>query len=197
MQTNVDKIQELISRRGVITSSDARELGFLPELLCYMKNKGILRRISRGAYVLSENVFSQGTFAEVALTIPHGVICLLSALQYHELTTQMPCECWVAIEKNSYYPRHLDSSIKIIQLTGKFFSAGIERYTDNGIGIKVYCPAKTVVDCFRFRNKIGIDVAIEAMRDALSQKKATYDEMWEYARICRMTKVMRPYLEAI
>lgn len=197
MQTNIDKIQEIIRQRGIITSVDIRRLGFSPKLLCYLKAKGTLRRISRGAYILSEHVSSQETFTEVALKIPHGVICLLSALQYHELTTQMPYESWVAIEKGAYYPRNLKPSIKIIQLTGDNFSSGIETHECNGINIRVYCPAKTVVDCFRFRNKIGIDVAIEAMRDALSQKKAASDEIWEYARISRLTKVMRPYLETI
>jgi predicted transcriptional regulator of viral defense system len=197
MQTNIDKIQEIILQRGIVTSADIRKLGFSPKQLCYMKAKGILRRISRGVYTLSGHVTANETFTEIALKIPHGVICLFSALQYHELTTQMPYESWVAIEKNSYYPRSLKPSVKIIQLTGKIFSSGIETHTDNGVSIKVYCPAKTVVDCFRFRNKIGIDIAIEAMRDVLSQKKAAYDEIWEYARICRMTKVMRPYLEAI
>jgi predicted transcriptional regulator of viral defense system len=197
MQTNLDKILGIIRQRGIITSADIRQLGFSPKQLCYLKDKGALRRISRGAYALAEHVSSQETFTEAALKIPHGVICLLSALQYHELTTQMPYESWVAIEKGAYYPRNLKSSIKIIQLSGDNFSSGIETHQCNGIDIRVYCPAKTVVDCFRFRNKIGIDIAIEAMRDALGQKKATSDEIWEYARITRLTKVMRPYLETI
>jgi predicted transcriptional regulator of viral defense system len=197
MQTNIKKIQRIIKQRGMITSAETSKLGFKPGLLCYMKNKGILRRISRGAYTLSDHMSAQETYTEIALKIPHGVICLLSALQYHELTTQMPYESWVAIEKGSYYPRNLEYSIKVIQLSGKNFSSGIEICKSDGIDIRVYSPAKTIVDCFRFRNKIGIDVAIEALRDALHQKKATSDEIWEFARICRMTKIMRPYMETV
>lgn len=197
MQTDLDKIIKIVHERGMISSEELRKIGFPPSLLCYLRNKGVLRRIARGTYTLSGHISEHETFSEVALKVPHGVICLLSALQYHELTTQMPYESWVAIKKNSYYPRNLQPAIKIIQFSGTNFSSGIETHEDNGVKIRVYCPAKTIVDCFRFRNQIGIDVAIEAMRDALKQKKASTDEIWEYARSGRMTKVMRPYLEAI
>jgi predicted transcriptional regulator of viral defense system len=162
-----------------------------------MANKGMLRRVSRGVYMLPDYIPAHETFAEVALNIPNGVIFLLSALQFHELTSQMPYETWVAIDKGSNYPRNLKIPVRIIQLSGENFSAGIKTFTEGGVNIRVYDPAKTVVDCFRFRNKIGSDIAVDALRDTLKQKQATSDEIWEYARRCRITKVMRPYMETV
>ena len=197
MQTHVEKIIKMLKKQNTVTSADVRKAGISPGLLCYMKDMGMLRRIAHGVYILPEHIPSNETFVEASLTIPGGVICLLSALQYHELTTQMPGEVWMAIKTGSYYPRNSQMPIKIIQLSDKNFSAGIETRDENGIKIRVYSPAKTIVDCFRFRNKIGTDIAIEALRDAVRQKKAASDEIWEYARQCRMTKIMRPYMETI
>lgn len=197
MQTHIEQIIKTAQEQGVVSSAELRKSGFSPSLLCYMNSSGMLRRISRGVYTLPEHISSNETFVELALMIPHGVICLLSALQYHELTTQMPYEAWMAIKTGSHYPRHRKIPVRIVQISGKNFSAGIETHYEGGVKIRVYCPARTVVDCFRFRNKIGTDIAVEAMRDALRQKKATADEIWEYARQCRMTKIMRPYMEAI
>ena len=197
MQTHVYQIIKMAGEQGFVSSSELRKSGFSPSLLCYMKSMGMLRRISRGVYTLPEHISSRETFVEIALMIPHGVLCLLSALQYHELTTQMPYEVWVAIKAGSHYLRNRKMPVRIVQISGEIFSAGIETHDEDGIKIRVYCPARTVVDCFRFRNKIGTDIAVEALRDALKQKKATADEIWEYARQCRMTKVMRPYMEAI
>lgn len=197
MQTDIDKIIKLAKRRGVVSSAGLRRRNISPSLLSYMKNRNMLRRISRGQYVLPGYISSHETFVEVASKVPHGVICLLSALQFHELTSQMPYEVWIAIEKGCYYPRNLEDQVRLIQLSGTNFSSGIEKHDENGIEIHVYSPAKTVVDCFRFRNKLGVDIAIEALRDCIRQKKATADEIWEYARRCRMTRIMRPYLETV
>ena len=197
MQTDIDKIIKLAKTHGVVSSEKLRLKNISPSLLCYMKNRNMLRRISRGQYVLPEYISSHETFVEIASKISHGVICLLSALQFHELTTQMPNEVWIAIEKGRYYPRDLGNNVRLLQFSGINFSFGIEKHDENGIEIHVYSPAKTVVDCFRFRNKIGVDVAIEALRDCIRQKKATSDEIWESARCCHMTKIMRPYLETM
>ena len=187
----------MAKRQGTISAVTLTKAGIPSGMLCYMANKGMLRRVSRGIYMLPDHIPAHETFAEVALNIPNGVICLLSALQFHELTSQMPYETWVAIEKGSNYPRNLKIPVRIIQLSGENFSAGIKTFTEDSVKIRVYDPAKTVVDCFRFRNKIGSDVAVDALRDTLQQKKATSDEIWEYARRCRITKVMRPYMETV
>jgi predicted transcriptional regulator of viral defense system len=197
METQIDQIIRLARKQGMVSSANLHPNGISPSLLCYMANRGMLRRVSRGVYALPDHISVHETFIEIALKIPNGVICLLSALQFHELTSQMPFETWVAIKKGSHYPRSLNVPVKIIQLSGENFSAGIKTITEDGIKISVYNPAKTVVDCFRFRNKIGSDVAVDALRDAIKQKQATTDEIWEYARLCRATKVMRPYMEAI
>ncbi len=197
MQTQIDKIIRMVKKQGTVSAATLTKAGISSGILCYMANKGMLRRVSRGVYALPDYEPVHETFSSVALKIPNGVICLLSALQFHELTTQMPYETWVAIEKGSNYPRNLKIPVRIIQLTGENFSTGIQTFTEDGIKIKVYNPAKTVVDCFRFRNKIGTEVAVEALRDTLKQKKATSDEIWEYARRCRIARVMRPYMEAI
>lgn len=197
MRTHIDKIKEMAQRRGTVSAPTLNKAGIPSGMLCYMANKGMLRRISRGVYTLPDHILGHETLSEVALNIPNGVVCLLSALQFHELTSQMPYETWVAIEKGSNYPRNLDIPVRIIQLSGVNFSTGIKTFSEDGVKIKVYNPAKTVVDCFRFRNKIGSDIAIDALRDAIRQKKATVDEIWEYARQCRAINVMRPYLETV
>ena len=158
-----------------------------------MANRGILRRVARGVYTLAGHYLTFEAFAGIMTSAPRSVICLLSALQFHEITTQMPFETWVAIESNASRPK--SPNVRIVKLTGRAFSEGIESHQKEGVSVRVYCPAKTVVDCFKFRNAIGLDVAREALIDCLHQKKATRDEIWKYAVICRMANIMRPYLE--
>ncbi len=184
---------KIIKAKGTICAEDLKKAGIPRTTLHYMTNRGILRRVARGVYTLAGQYLTFEAFAQVMTSSPHSVICLLSALQFHELTTQMPFETWVAIESNASRPRV--PNVRIVKLTGKAFSQGIETHEKEGLSVRVYCPAKTVVDCFKFRNKIGIDVAREALIDCLNQKKATRDEIWKYAKICRMTNIMRPYLE--
>jgi predicted transcriptional regulator of viral defense system len=166
-------------------------------LLSYLVEKGVLRRVSRGAYALADYVPEHEVFLAAAAAVPHGVICLLSALEFHEITTQMPVETWIAIERGTRMPTCRGLNLRVVKLTGRAFSEGIGEHDADGISIRVYSPAKTVVDCFKFRNRIGLDVAREALRDALEQKKATRDEIWAIAGCCRMSRVMRPYLEMV
>jgi len=191
----VNEVIALANRRKVIRAADLKAIGVSRTLLPYLAGKGKLRRIARGAYVPAQYVPEQETFLEIAVTVPHGVICLLSALQFHEITTQMPFEAWVAIERGKRVPVSDRIPLRIIKLSMPVFATGIEEHDADGVTIRVYSAAKTVVDCFKFRNRIGLDVAREALIDALAQQKATRDEIWRYAKICRMSKVMRPYLE--
>ena len=190
---NTNTIQSIISKNGYICSTDLKDTGITRTSLNYLSNKGILRRIARGVYTSIDESMTYEAYAEIMLTAPRSVICLLSALQFHEITTQMPYNTWIAIDKNDTRPNI--KNIRLNKFSGKAFSEGIETYTDRALTVRVYCPAKTVVDCFKFRNKIGIDIAIEALTDSLNQKKATKDEIWHYAKICRMSNVIRPYLE--
>ena len=190
---NDKKIINIIKKKGTVCAADLEKADISRTTLHYMAKRGILRRVARGVYTMAGHYLTFEAFAEVMISAPRSVICLLSALQFHEITTQMPYKTWVAIESNDSKPK--SPNIRIVKLTGKAFSEGIETHEKEGLTIRVYCPAKTVVDCFKFRNKIGIDVAREALTDCLSQKKATRDEIWNYAKICRMTNIMRPYLE--
>jgi len=193
MQT--EKIIDLARKRGVIRAADVEETGASRTLLPHLADKGLLRRVSRGAYVLADYQPEHETLLAAAAAVPHGVICLLSALQFHEITTQMPMETWIAIRRGTRMPTCKGINLQVVKLTGPAFSEGIEERDADGIRIRVYSPAKTVVDSFKFRNRIGLDVAREALRDALAQKKATRDEIWRLAKCCRMSRVMRPYLE--
>ncbi|NQV32184.1 MAG: type IV toxin-antitoxin system AbiEi family antitoxin domain-containing protein [Phycisphaeraceae bacterium] len=190
---NAEVVIEIIKKQGSVSAADLRQAGVARTTLHYMASRGILRRVTRGVYTLAGHYLTFEAFAGIMTSAPRSVICLLSALQFHEITTQMPFETWVAIESNASRPK--SPNVRIVKLTGKAFSEGIEAHQKEGVYVRVYCPAKTVVDCFKFRNTIGLDVAREALIDCLHQKKATRDEIWKYAVICRMANIMRPYLE--
>jgi len=125
------------------------------------------------------------------------VFCLLTALQFHELTTQLPRRIWIAMPRGSHAPRIDYPPTKMVQMAGDAYTAGVEKAQRDGVTLNVYGVAKTVADCFKHRNKIGMDVALEALKDARAGNRATADDIWRYAKICRVANVMRPYLEAI
>ncbi len=135
--------------------------------------------------------------AEACKRVPRGVVCLLSALRFHNLTTQVPHEVWVAIEGESWHPRVDYPPLRIVRFTGKAFKDRIREKKVEGVVVRVYDPAKTVADCFKYRNKIGLDVAMEALRDCWKKRLATMDDLWDAAKICRVANVMRPYLESL
>lgn len=193
----IENIINLARQRGVIRGADVERMGASRTLLPYLVDKGSLRRISRGAYAPVDYMPESETFVAAATAVPNGVICLLSALQFHELTTQMPMQVWVAIQRGTGIPTCKALNLKIVRLTGDSFTEGIEVHAADGVRIRVYSAAKTVADCFKFRNRIGLDVARDALRDALAQRKTTRDEIWRLSKCCRMTRVMRPYLEMV
>ena len=137
------------------------------------------------------------SFAEVSRRIPSGIICLLSALQFHGLTTQLPYEVWIAIDRKQWRPKTDDLPVRIVRFSGEALSTGFERHKIEGVPVKIYGPAKTVADCFKYRNKIGTDVAVEALRTCINERKCSRDEIWRFAQVCRVARVMRPYIEAI
>ena len=197
MPKRTEQITALASQRGRLSSTDLAEIGASRTTLAYLAKKGVLRRIARGVYVPADQISENETLQAVSLAVPHGVVCLLSALQFHEITTQMPMETWIAVERNQTIPKSKNFSLRIVRLGKMYYKCGIEQHHLQGSTIRVYSPAKTVVDCFKFRNKIGLDIAREALKDSLSQGKATLDEIHRYAKICRMLTVMRPYLEMV
>ena len=197
MKEMTPKIIDIAAQKGRITSADLVDIGASRTSLAYLASRGILRRIARGIYVPAGHIANNETFQSVSLAVPHGVICLLSALQFHELTSQMPVEVWIAIERNHTVPKYKDNPLRVVFVSETHFDCGIEEHQIQGVAVRVYSPAKTVVDCFKFRNKIGLDVAREALKESLAQGKATVDEIYRYAKICRMLNVMRPYLEIV
>ena len=193
-----EKILRIIRKAGVLRPRDLDAYGVPRKYLSILYQKGLLNRVARGVYVhVDADVTENRTLAEVCKRVPTGVVCLLSALQFHNLTTQMPYQVWLAIDRKAWLPREPRLPIKIVRFSGPALETGIENHTIEGVPVKVYNPAKTVGDCFKYRNKIGLDVALEALRECRRQRKCTNDQLWQYAKVCRVAKVMRPYLEAI
>jgi predicted transcriptional regulator of viral defense system len=192
------QVLNLARRAGVIRPRDLDSLGIPRQYLKRLHERGVLQRPGRGIYVLAEDEpTSRQTLVEACKRVPHGVVCLLSALQFHELTTQAPFEIWLAINEKARLPKVEHPPLRIVRFSGTALQTGIETHAIKGVTIKVYNPAKTVADCFKYRNKIGADVALEALRDCWKQRKATMDQLWQAARLCRVANVMRPYLESL
>jgi len=192
------RVLKIAKSAGPIRPRDLDRYGIARKYLNLLFHKGLLNRVDRGLYACPDaDVSAHVGLAQVAKRVPGGVICLLSALQFHEIGTQSPHEIWVAIDPKARRPRVSYPPLRIARFSGEALAKGIEQHRIEGVRVKIYNPAKTVADCFKFRNKIGLDVAIEALRDCLRSKKCTRAQLWQYAEICRVTKVMRPYLEAV
>lgn len=163
-----------------------------------MVRRGELTRVARGLYTSpGARMSAQRSLVEAAVLAPKGVVCLLSALRFHDLTTQAPSEVWLAVENKAWRPRGMPIAVRLVFMSGAAFIAGVETHEIENVPVRVYSAAKTVADCFKFRNKIGIDVAIEALRDYLRRNRRGGDEVWRYAKICRVARIVRPYLEAM
>ena len=197
---SAEKQAESLFRRhnGVLRTSRALKLGIHPRTLYRLRDTGHLVHVSRGVYRLADlPEHSQPDLAVVATRVPQAVVCLISALFYHELTTQVPHEVQIALPRGTRSPRLGHPPIRVFRLTGRAYREGIETHSIEGVRLRVYSPAKTVADCFKFRNKISLDVALEALRDYRRKHKAGTDELWRFAKVCRVAAVMRPYLEAL
>lgn len=159
---------------------------------------GVLERVARGTYRIADTpVTEHHSLAIVAAAAPHAVICLLSALSFHGIGTQVPFEVWVAVERGSRPPAVRNPPVRVARFSGASFREGIEVHRIEGQNVRIYGVAKTIADLFKFRNKIGLEVALEALRDAWQRRLVTMDEIDRYARVCRVQRVMRPYLETL
>lgn len=188
----------LAQQMGVIHSDDLLANKLPREYLSRLAKEGKLVREDRGYYRVPDYVPGQyESFIVVTRKIPNSVIALLSALRFHNLTTQNPFEVWLAIEHNQWLPKLDYPPIRYVYFSGKGLSEGVEEHEVEGVSIKVFSPAKTVADCFKYRNKIGLDVALEALREGWDQKRFSINELYEYAKICRVHNVIRPYIEAL
>ena len=198
MSTHQAKILELTRHQGLLRARDLAAHGLPRVALTKLVRDGSLARLSRGLYALPERVVSEHvSLAEVACKCPNVVVCLLSALRFHELTTQIPSEVWLAIPNKAHAPKIDFVKLRIARFSGESWTEGVEQHVLDGVPVTITCIAKTVADCFKYRNKIGMDVAFEALRDAWKAKRVTIDELWHYAKICRVAGVMRPYLEGL
>lgn len=191
-------VPKAIRSTGVFRLREAKALGLHPEQVRRLTRQGHLTRLARGLYApASAKPGEHHTLVEVAKRVPKGIICLLTALRFHAIGTQHPREVWLAVDRHAAIPKLDVAPVRIVRLTGAALVAGIDEHEIEGVTVRVTSPARTVVDCFKFRNKIGIDVAVEALRDYRRLRKGTVDELWRHADQLRMTRVIRPYWDAI
>lgn len=197
-QTQEERVLALARNASLLRARDVAALSLPTIILSRLVKDGRLRRVGRGVYArpdlpLSEHI----SLVEVTLRVPRGVICLLSALRVHGLRTQAPHQVWLAIPQNSPTPRVEHPSLRPVRMSGRALSEGVQSMRIDGLDVPVFNPAKTIADCFKYRNKIGIDVALEALRDGWEQRKVSMDELSYYADIDRVSNVMRPYMESV
>lgn len=193
-----DQILKLTEKNGIIRPRDVEAIGIPRTYLSTLCKSGELERRSRGLYVRSGAPINQNyQLEEIAKRMPKAVFCLLSALSFHNIGTQIPHAIWITVPKSFYPPTIEYPILTLTYATEPAYSFGIQEHNENGVMLKVYSPAKTVADCFKFRNKVGLDVAIEALKETWGERKATADELVEAAKACRVYNVMRPYMEAI
>lgn len=189
---------KLARRRDGVSARDLSQAGIHRQVLSRLVATGELERVARGLYRLPTQPLSEHhALAIVAAAVPRGVVCLLSALQFHGLGTQLPSAVWVAIDRRSREPALKYPPLRVLRFSGAALTEGIETHRIEGRDVRVYGVAKTLADCFKYRHKIGRDVALEALRDAWRQRRTTLDEIDRHAAICRVQRVMRPYLEAL
>ncbi|MEN8133803.1 MAG: type IV toxin-antitoxin system AbiEi family antitoxin domain-containing protein [Pseudomonadota bacterium] len=194
-----EKAKKVFRRHGgVLRTSEALRLGIHPRTLYAMRDAGVLECLSRGLYRLSGlPPLGNPDLVTIALKVPAGVICLISALAYHELTTQIPHEVYLALPRGAEPPRLDHPPVRVFWFTGKAFADGIDTHELDGVPVRIYGVEKTLADCFKYRNKIGLDTAVEALKRYVSSRRVDVDKLMAYARTCRVEKVMRPYLEAL
>ena len=192
------RVLDLVGQKGLLRASDLDAIGAPRIVLTRLSAAGLLDRVGRGLYRLPDAQASEfESLGTIATKVPQAVFCLLTALQFHELTTQLPRQVGIAMPRGSHPPRTDYPPLKMVQFTGEAYASGVEEVERDGVKLRVYGVAKTVADCFKHRNKIGLDVALEALKDARSRNKASSDDIWRYAKVCRVANVMRPYLESI
>lgn len=191
-------IYRLLEQGRTLRSRDLQAAGIHRVELSRRVAEGELVRVARGLYAIPNHQYGEnGTLIEVALRAPKVVFCLLTALRFHGITTQSPHDVWIAIGNKDHPPRLGYPQLRTTRFSPKALGAGVEVHRVDGVPLRVTSVAKTVADCFKFRNKVGLDVAMEALREARRARRATADDLWRFAEVDRVATVMRPYLEAI
>ena len=197
-RTARDQALLLLRHAGIVRSSDFGRRGVSRTQVSQLRKLGVIECVGRGLYALPDAVLTEKhSLAEASRRVPGGVICLLSALRFHALTTQNPHEVWMAIDRKAWRPKPGSPRLRLVYLSRSSLNAGVETHVVGGVPVKVFSAARTVADCFKFRNKIGIDVAVEALRDFSRAHRGGATDLARCARVCRVTRVMQPYLDAI
>jgi predicted transcriptional regulator of viral defense system len=198
MRPNAQAVLKLACEAGLVRPRDLVSRGIPRVTLTRLVRAGQLERIGRGLYALpSRDVTEHQGLAETAKRVPRGVVCLLSALRFHGLTTQEPFEVWLAIDRKARRPQQDHPPLRIVRFNLRALVDGVEEHELEGVKVRVTSPARTVADCFRYRAKIGLDVAIEALRDYRQSARGSIDDLWAAAEVARVRSVLRPYLEAL
>jgi predicted transcriptional regulator of viral defense system len=193
-----DRALRLIEKHGLTRPKDVEAQGITRAQLSRLVEEGLVVREARGVYVAAGHApTAEHTLAQVAKRVPEAVFCLLTALRFHGLTTQSPAEVWIALPEKARRPRLDYPRLRVARFSGAALAEGIEEHRVEGVPLRIYTPAKTVADCFKYRNKIGIDVAVEALRDFTRKHRGRATELARFARICRVSRVMQPYMDAI
>jgi len=192
-----DRLRKALRQAGAVRTRELEQAGITRTQIARLVSAGKLQRIGRGLYAPADY---QGTehsaLVAVAKRAPNIVFCLLTALRFHEITTQSPFEVWIAVANKDHPPRLDYPPLRTVRFSEASLRHGVQVSTVEGVALRITSPAKTVADCFKFRNKVGLDVALDALRDVLRERKATADELWRCAKVNRVANVMRPYLEA-
>ncbi len=199
MATQEEKVVQLLRKRGVLRPGELAKPGLPRIALSRLSQKGKIERIGRGLYALPDSQSRENrTVADASRKVPGGVICLLTALRLHRVSTQSPREVWIAIGEKDWKPVPAGyPPLRIVRFSGAAKTQGIVHMAIENSSVKTYNLAKTIADCFKYRNKVGLEVALEALREAWRAKRVTADELWRYAKVCRVSNVMRPYLESL
>jgi predicted transcriptional regulator of viral defense system len=198
MENTYQRILDFAHTHALIRPSDLAAQGLPRVALTRLVRRGQLIRISRGLYARPDRPVSEyGALAETARKYPHAIVCLLSALRFHDLTTQSPFEVWLAIPNKARAPRIDYPPLRIVRFSGAALTEGVEVHQIDGVPVCITNVARTVADCFKYRNKIGLEVALEALHESWREKRVSMDELWHYANLCRVANVMRPYMESL
>ena len=196
-QSNAERLLALADERGILRTREVEAEGIPRQSLSRLVDRGELVRIGRGLYQHPDHeVTAQHSLAVAAKRVPHGTVCLLSALRFHDLTTQNPLDVWLAIDHKAREPTVDAVSLRIVRMSGEARTEGVQEDEIEGVPVPIYEAAKTVADCFKYRSRVGLDVALEALRD-YHEKGGSIDTLWHYAEVCQVRTVIRPYMEAI
>jgi len=198
MISQEEKITKIIKQNGFIRARDLKKRKLHRTSLTRLCDKDKIQKLSWGLYSLKNaEITAHHNFAELSKKVPHGIICLLSALSFYEIGTQLPGKIWLALKQGVSTPKIKYPPFRVVRFSGVSFSSGVKKHKIEGVSVSVTCLEKTIADCFKFRNKIGIDVAIEALKDGIKSKKCRINELEKYSSICRVQKIIMPYIQTL